>query len=231
MIEVKLIGMTSDPLQALYMPARMCQTALSVERLCDSVKAESPDKMETFIKRVIDSGHTSILEFVDFTFAISGVSRVMTHQLVRHRMNSYGQRSQKFVKEQGNQFYTPQDIQDNEKALEVYNKLVERCFKTAYKLRELGISEDSVRMVYPNCTTSQLMMKTNLRELIHMSNERLCTNASPEIREVFKQIKSLVTQEVKMFGEYLVPKCKRLGYCPEKFKSCGVTGVTKEAKE
>lgn len=225
-IKVSLISHTPEPLKQLYTCVRMCQTSLNISQLCVSAEVTSTAKTEAFLNSVIESGHDSILESVSFTFGVEGISRVCSHQLVRHRIASYQQRSQRFVEEGGGEIHIPEEILNspNKKVLKLYKDTAKSCFEAAQKLREMGVSCDSSRMMYPNCTTTQLIMTVNLRSLINMCNERLCKNASPEITQLFEQVAKLVSNEMPVMESYLVPKCKKLGFCKEKFSSCAKRG-------
>ena len=171
------------------------------------------------------SGHHSVLEFADFTFKISGVSRALTHQLVRHRLASYAQRSQRYCKETGFEFVTPPSIASNEEASKIYLDTMEYITKTYSKLLELKIPGEDARMVLPNACCSEICVKMNLRNLIHFCNERLCSCAQWEIRNMAKLMVKEVLKVAPDLERFLVPKCEAHApycFCTEtKKRSCG----------
>lgn len=182
------------------------------------------DKKWKLINHVLSSGHTSTIEHIQFTFLISGVSRALSHQLVRHRIGlSFSQQSQRYCKfDKGFEFVTPFTIAKNaecaEKYLEVMNYL-----NNAYQMFiESGIPAEDARMVLPNACCTNLTVSINLRALIHLCQERMCTNAQYEIRTMVKQMAKLITDKIPELKPYLVPKCKALGYCNESAsRTCG----------
>lgn len=182
------------------------------------------DKKWKLINHVISSGHHSTLEHVSFTFLISGVSRALSHQLVRHRIGvSFSQQSQRYCKfDTGFEFVTPFTIAKNtecaEKYLEVMNYL-----NNAYQMFiESGIPAEDARMVLPNACTTNLTMTMNLRELIHFTDERCCTCAQWEIRDMARRMAKLIIEKIPELKLYLGPKCKLLGYCNESAsRTCG----------
>lgn len=170
-----------------------------------------------------NSGHHSVLEFCDFTFHIEGVSRALTHQLVRHRLASYAQRSQRYCGENGFEFVTPKSIYTNKEAWNRYGAIM-RELKDAYEeLQDLGVPNEDARMLLPNACETVIEVKMNLRSLIHFMNERLCTRAQWEIRLLALEMKKCVLAVYPELAEFLVPKCeihKKQPFCPE-HSTCG----------
>ena len=211
MIEVKLISYTPDPVKAIETAASTCY---------DSQPTEGK-----IMRHCYKSGHHSVLEFADFSFKITGVSRALTHQLVRHRMASYAQRSQRYCKEDGFQTVTPSSVKRNPEALAKYEATIE-SLKTVYsELLALGIPAEDARMLLPNACCTEICVKMNLRELIHFCNERMCTCAQWEIRQLAKKMAEAAISVEPMLADYLVPKCeanKPYCFCTEsKSRSCG----------
>ena len=211
MIEVKLISYTPNPVNAIETAASTCY---------DSQPTEGK-----IMRHCYKSGHHSVLEFADFSFKITGVSRALTHQLVRHRVASYAQRSQRYCKEDGFQTVTPSSVKRNPAALEKYEATIE-SLKTVYsELLALGIPAEDARMLLPNACCTEICVKMNLRELIHFCNERMCTCAQWEIRQLAKKMAEAAISVEPMLADYLVPKCeanKPYCFCTEsKSRSCG----------
>ena len=182
------------------------------------------DKKWKLINHVISSGHHSTLEHVSFTFLISGVSRALSHQLVRHRIGvSFSQQSQRYCKfDIGFEFVTPFTIAKNTECAEKYLEVMNYLNNAYQMLIESGIPAEDARMVLPNACTTNLTVSINLRALIHLCQERMCTNAQYEIRTMVKQMAKLITDKIPELKPYLVPKCKALGYCNESAsRTCG----------
>ena len=205
-MKVTLTRITNDPILAIEEAASNCYDS-------------TPDGSGKIMKHCIKSGHQSVTEFCDFTFHIEGISRALSHQLVRHRIASYAQRSQRYCSEDGFGYVTPKTIKDNDEATVVY-KTIMKDLEFKYKqLQELGIPNEDARMVLPNACETIIEVKMNLRTLMNFMHERLCTCAQWEIRELALAMKKVVVEQVPQLEEYLVPKCeqfgKELGFCME----------------
>ncbi len=176
-----------------------------------------PLKMQKLISGVIESGHGSTIEHVVFTFGISGVSRTLSHQLVRHRAGvAFDQQSQRYVKFKGAATMLPTTIAEGDSDLrERYETQVDGALGLYGELVEAGVPGEDARFVFPNATRTNLVMTTNLRALIHMSGLRLCTMAQWEIRRLFQLIRHEIFQVSPFLGSFLAPKCVPLGYCDE----------------
>lgn len=210
-MEVKLIRYTSDPVDAIEQAASTCY--------------DSSTTGGKIMNHCYKSGHHSVLEFADFTFKITGVSRALTHQLVRHRLASYAQRSQRYCSEDGFEFVTPPSIAKHEAASVLYEKMM-RDLVFNYKLfQELGIPNEDARMILPNACCSEICVKMNLRTLINFCNERLCACAQWEIRKMARLMVEEVVKVAPELKTFLVPKCEKhpdISFCTEtKKRSCG----------
>lgn len=175
------------------------------------------------MKACYNSGHHSVLEFCDFTFHIEGVSRALTHQLVRHRLASYAQRSQRYCDEEGFDYVLPPSINKDWGARDKYQHFMEECGRLYADLRESGISAEDARMILPNACETVIEMKMNLRSLIHFMNERLCTRAQWEIRLLALEMKRCIEEQYPELAKYLVPKCEiheGMPFCTE-HSTCG----------
>jgi thymidylate synthase (FAD) len=177
-------------------------------------------KMLKLVKKVLDSGHHSTIEHCQFVFSISGVSRACTHQMVRHRHMSFCEKSQRYVTEKGQfEYVVPPTIKD-QLLLDEYNEFMGKISDFYAKMIEQGIPAEDARFVLPNAATSSMIASLNLRELIHLANLRLCTNAQHEIRAVVQKMCDLVISKEPWLEEYLQPKCVKNGYCDE-INKCG----------
>ena len=111
MMKVKLIVKYGNVEEVIAMAGKLCYSPVGIEELEEGL---TEDKIQSFIKRLMDMGHESPLEHCSFSFAVEGVSRALTHQLVRHRIASYSQQSQRYVKEEEGkfEFITPSIIKE-----------------------------------------------------------------------------------------------------------------------
>ncbi|MGL5956759.1 MAG: FAD-dependent thymidylate synthase, partial [Brevinema sp.] len=139
---------------------------------------------ESFLPTLLKSGHSSVFEHSSASFKIDGISRTASHQLVRHRMSSFSQRSQRYVNEGDFEFVTPPIIQDNEKANTVYQETMKMLNQQYLKLIELGMKKEDARFILPNATATTLIMTTNFREWLHIIDVRVSQKAQWEIREI-----------------------------------------------
>ena len=176
-----------------------------------------PAKQQKLIQGVIESGHGSTIEHIVFTFGISGVSRTLSHQLVRHRAGvAFDQQSQRYVTFKGASTMLPTSLAEADPALrERYEDQIEGSLELYGEMVAAGIPGEDARFVFPNATRTNLVMTTNLRALIHMSGLRLCTMAQWEIRRLFQLIRHEVFTVSPFLGSFLAPKCVPLGYCDE----------------
>ena len=175
------------------------------------------------MKSCYKSGHHSVLEFADFTFHIEGVSRALTHQLVRHRLASYAQRSQRYCSEDGFDYIIPSSIKNNPTALAFYEDSIRNITHNYKTLQGLGISNEDARYILPNACATCIEVKMNFRTLIHFMNERLCTRAQWEIRQMALLMKKAIEEQYPELAKYLVPKCEiheGMPFCTE-HSTCG----------
>jgi thymidylate synthase (FAD) len=203
----------------IYTACRTCYSELEPETIFERALDGQYDqqKMQKLIAGVIESGHGSTIEHVVFTFAISGVSRTLSHQLVRHRAGvAFDQQSQRYVKFKGAATMLPTTIDEGDAGLRSrYEDQVGGALELYGELVEAGVPGEDARFVFPNATRTNLVMTTNLRALIHMSGLRLCTMAQWEIRRLFQLIRHEIFQVSPFLGSFLAPKCVPLGYCDE----------------
>lgn len=220
-IRVKLISKPENMLQTVYTACRTCYSALSPIEISQSENALNDEKALELIEKVISSGHFSTIEHVQVSFAVSGISRACSHQLVRHRHASFSQKSQRYVKENGMfDYVTPETVLANPELNKKFDELMVKISDFYGELTENGIPAEDARFVLPNAASTSMVVSLNLRELIHIAGLRLCTRAQSEIRVLVKKMcEELVLQE-PWLKEYLVPKCERNGFCDE-HKSCG----------
>jgi len=203
----------------IYTACRTCYSEQDPQTIFQRSVAGDFDalKMQKLISSVIESGHGSTIEHVVFTFAISGVSRTLSHQLVRHRAGvAFDQQSQRYVTYKGAATMLPHSIAEGDpELLERYEAQVDGALGLYGELLGAGVPGEDARFVFPNATRTNLVMTTNLRALIHMSGLRLCTMAQWEIRRLFQLIRHEIFTVSPFLGSFLAPKCVPLGYCDE----------------
>lgn len=207
----------------MYTAARTCYSKKDPITLYDESKNMTNDEMEKLITRILDSGHLSVAEHCNFNIMVSGITRATSHQLVRHRHCSYSQQSQRYCQIKDNfEYEIPNKISDN-KELKRGFQLAMKTLSDLYNyLIDNNIKAEDARAILPNATLTNIFITSNLRELMHICNERLCTCAQYEIRRLFIDISNQVINMIPWTKKYLVPKCEKLGYCNEsKERSCG----------
>ncbi len=148
-----------------------------------------------FIEMLIKTGHLSVLEHASATFRIEGGSRSFTHQLVRHRIASFTQQSQRYVEETGFSYVTPPSIEKNREAKEIFNDFIEFSKKTYKKLRDLGIQKEDARFVLPNAVCSEIVISANLREWRHIIELRGHPSAQWEIRKMAIEVLKILKEK------------------------------------
>ena len=182
------------------------------------------------LKHALASGHESVAEHASFTFAISGVSRALTHQLVRHRIASFSQQSQRYVNMDGFEYVIPESIRNHEKTwgedgkvdvAKWYTNVMEGLSEFYHCLLSYGIPEEDARYILPNACCTNIVVTMNARELRHFFALRCCTRAQWEIREMADKMLELCKEVAPRLFESAGASCVLTGRCPEGKKSCG----------
>ena len=220
MIKVELLEYTPNPDKVVATAAKLCYSSKSVSELVESVN-EDEDKTAAFVERLMSYGHMSPFEHLSFTFGIEGVSRTLTHQLVRHRIASYSQKSQRYVNEKEFEYITPPSIQANDEALGCYEAVMKMLNNAYGKLVDLGIPKEDARYVLPNACETKIIVTMNARSLFNFFNHRCCMRAQWEIRQMAYQMLNLVKEVAPETFKKAGASCDTLGYCVEGSMSCG----------
>jgi len=226
-LKVTLLEHTPDPEGLVAVAARSCYARSSAAELKEKLK---PEQREKLLKLLLNGGHHSPVEHASFTFVIEGISRSCSHQLVRHRLASYSQQSQRYVGANNFGYIIPPSIIRNQELKELFIKEMEKISQSyqfmVEKLKEIGRSaeqaQEDARFLLPNAAETKITMTMNARELIQAANLRLCLRAQWEIRKLFSTLKKEVSKVSPTFASYMVPKCDPhiLGYCPEGKLAC-----------
>jgi thymidylate synthase (FAD) len=220
-LQVKLLRYTDDPERTIAAAARISYTTKPVPELLKTMEQE---KIAAFLTQLLSAGHVSPFEHASFTFFIDGISRVTSHQLVRHRVASYTQQSQRYVFHKGLEYVTPPSISSKPALKQKFDYFLSQAHDLYKQMVAEGISVEDARYVLPNAIITRLVMTMNARELMHSSSLRLCLKAQWEIVELFEKIKEEVKKVSPFLGNQLKPKCYDLTYCNEK-ESCGLFPV------
>ena len=147
---------------------------------------------------------------------MDGISRVTSHQLVRHRLASYNQQSQRYVSYTSPEYVVPPSVEKHPELKEEFERAIKGYFESYRRLQEAGIPAEDARYLLPNAITTRLVVTMNVRELMHSCSIRLCTRAQWEIQELFHRMRDEVRQVAPILGSFLMIKCELLGYCDER---------------
>lgn len=146
------------------------------------------DKALKLLKNIVDKGHGSVLEHCVFTFSIEGISRACSHQLVRHRIASYSQQSQRYVNGSKFSYVIPPEIEKNENFKKAFDSYMKNTMNFYNGLVALGIKKEDARYLLPNATTTNIVVTMNARELLHFIELRSSPRAQWEIRELAQEM-------------------------------------------
>lgn len=225
-LKVILIRYTPEPEETVAMAAKLCYSPSDVESLRDRISAR--DQRE-FVRKLMEMGHMSPVEHPSFTFAIEGISRACSHQLVRHRLASYSQQSQRYVSEEsGFDYVIPPIIREDRElrdyfesfmaeAQRAYNHIVKRLNEKGFKGE---LANQDARFVLPNAAETKIIVTMNARELLHFFRQRCCYRAQWEIRQMAEEMLRLVKGIAPTIFDKAGPACIK-GPCPEGKYTCG----------
>ena len=174
-MKAELIAHTPDPEKTIARCARTCY-----DSQCKDLEGE-----RKMIKAIIKSGHESCVEHATATFEISDVSRVVTHEIVRHRIGfSFSQRSQRYVDENQPQYVVPEEIAENEAANKIFIEQMSSAWQAYKTLQQLGLKNEMARYVLPNATCSKICVSATFRAWRNFLKLRLSKRAQHEIRDL-----------------------------------------------
>ncbi|MGL4722113.1 MAG: FAD-dependent thymidylate synthase [Desulfovibrionaceae bacterium] len=227
---VTVLAYTPNPLSVIYSSFRQCYYKGFIGDTWENIIDGNPSikEQEEFVHNLIQSGHTSPIEHVSFTFAIDGVSRALTHQLVRHRIASYSQQSQRYVNGKNFNYIIPPSIEKHSDALEKYNDIMgmikEKYNELLTVMEGAGIPQkeaiEDIRFILPNAVQTRIVVTMNCRALLNFFEHRCCLRAQWEIRALanlmLKECKKILPSVFKTSG----PACFPLRYCPEPEHLC-----------
>lgn len=248
-MNVSLLAHTPDAEKTVATAAKLCYSSSDISSLHDGLTDE---KTASFIDMLVSIGHESVLEHVSFTFGIEGISRACSHQLVRHRIASYSQKSQRYVNENGFEFVTPPEIQENPEAKAEFERTINLISESYDKIADLltqshrerfiaeGMDEKSAeskarklanedaRFILPNACETKIVVTMNVRSLFNFFRHRCCNRAQWEIRAVANEMLRLCLQTAPNIFKYAGPSCVATGKCPEGKMTCGKANEVKD---
>ena len=208
-MKVKLMQYTPEPERTVAMAARLCYSAVGAEELAEKM---SQSQVAGLVSKIVELGHLSTLEHVNFTFAVEGISRVLSHQLVRHRIASYSQQSQRYVGEHDFEAIVPPSIAARPEAAAKFAALMAQI-RTAYEeLTDLGIPKEDARYVLANATETKVVITMNARTLLHFFSLRCCMRAQWEIRAMAEAMLKEARQAAPLLFAKAGPTFLSAGY-------------------
>ena len=224
-LKVMLANYSPDPEKTISAAARLCYSPADGEEILSRV--EDNDQRD-FLEKLTTVGHLSPVEHATFTFLVEGISRACSHQLVRHRLASYSQQSQRYVSEEEFDYLIPPSIKEDAELKVLFERTMEKIQKSytylTDKLVQRGSSTESARedarFVLPNATETKIMVTMNARELLHFFRQRLCNRAQWEIRAMALAMLKLVKPVAPTIFRHAGPPCLK-GKCPEGPRTCG----------
>ncbi len=217
-MHVELLYHTPDPERAIATAARLCYAPVGASELMETMPEE---RIKSVLATIMGSGHFSTLEHASYTFAVEGVSRALTHQLVRHRIASFNQQSQRYVKfKDGLEVVVPPTVAADEQTAAVFDEAIAACIAAYEALLEAGIPAEDARYLLPNAAETKIVITMNVRELLHFFNLRCCNRAQWEIREMAHKMLELARPTAPyIFADAGAPCVS--GPCPEGKMTCG----------
>ena len=217
-MNVELLYHTPDPERAVATAARLCYAPVGASELMETL---TEDKVRSVLRTIMAGGHFSTLEHASYTFAIDGVSRALTHQLVRHRLASFNQQSQRYVAyANGLDVIKPASIAENPEASKLFDEMIDKTIEAYKAFLDAGIPAEDARYLLPNAAETKIVVTMNIRELLHFFSLRCCNRAQWEIRDLAWRMLELVRPTAPYIFATAGPGCVR-GACPEGKMTCG----------
>lgn len=241
-MNVMLIAHTPEPQKIIASAAKLCYSSSDIDSIMDGL---TPEKTADYIDMLASVGHESVMEHVTFTFGIEGISRACSHQLVRHRIASYSQKSQRYVNENAFEYITPPNIAENSEACEEFTKMMDEISESYAKIADIltkkhaqefisqGMEEktafskarklanEDARFILPNACETKIVVTMNVRSLFNFFRHRCCNRAQWEIRAVANEMLRLCLETAPDIFKYAGASCVATGRCPEGKMTCG----------
>ena len=217
-MHVELLYHTPDPERAIATAARVCYAPVGAAELMETMP---PERVRSVLSTIMASGHFSALEHASYTFAVDGVSRALTHQLVRHRIASFNQQSQRYVRfKDGLDVVKPATVAADEELSRAFDEVIEAAVAAYRKLLDAGVPAEDARYLLPNAAESKIVITMNVRELLHFFNLRCCNRAQWEIRAMANEMLDLARPTAPFVFMDAGAPCVSCP-CPEGKMTCG----------
>lgn len=224
-MKVALLQHTPEPERSIALAARLCYSQVDIEALKEKLSGADVKK---FLDKIMSLGHQSVLEHASFTFGVDGISRVTSHQLVRHRVASFSQQSQRYVSHKERfAVVTPPSISENPEHARLFEAQVAALHAAYGALVEAGVPAEDARYLLPNATETKIIITMNARELLHFFAVRCCERAQWEIRAMAVEMLRLVRPVAPTVFAKAGPGCLA-GPCPEGAMCCGKMAQVRE---
>lgn len=216
-MKVELLEYTPQPDILASVAAHSCHSKGGASEILGE---KSEEKLKNILRKTVERGHTSVIEHANFTFSVEGISRACSHQLVRHRIASYAQQSQRHVRPDEERYVVPPSIRRNPSALEKFQSAMEDAWEAYKELEKEGVSREDSRFVLPNATETNIVVTMNARSLLNFFELRTCMHAQWEIRAVANKMLKEVKEVAPTIFEDAGPPCRSKGVCPENDSDC-----------
>ena len=217
-MQVELLYHTPDPERAIATAARLCYAPVGAAELMETMPEE---RVRSVLSTIMGSGHFSTLEHASYTFAVDGVSRALPHQLVRHRIASFNQQSQRYVRfADGVATVKPESVAASEEASSVFDQAIAAAVEAYGKLLDAGVPAEDARYLLPNAAETKIVITMNVRELLHFFSLRCCNRAQWEIRDMAHRMLELARPTAPFIFLDAGAPCVG-GTCPEGKMTCG----------
>jgi thymidylate synthase (FAD) len=217
LVFVSLLSHTPDPERVIAAAARLCYAPIGAAELAEGMSGE---EVERLLKLILKSGHLSVCEHAVFTFAIEGISRACSHQLVRHRVASYSQQSQRYVKLNKPPIIVPPAVAGDAGLAAKFTEAAEAAYADYRELLDAGVEAEDARYLLPQAVETKIVVTMNARELLHFFTLRTCERAQWEIRAMAERMLQLALPAAPTIFAKAGPACIR-GRCPEGKFYCG----------
>ena len=224
-MKVALLQHTPDPERTVALAARLCYSPVAIDELQGRL---SGSDIKGFLDKIMSLGHQSVLEHASFTFGVDGISRVTSHQLVRHRVASYSQQSQRYVSHKVRfAAVIPKSIAEQPEIRVRFEAQLQSLHQFYADMVDAGIPAEDARYILPNATETKIMVTMNARELLHFFALRCCERAQWEIKAMAIEMLKAVRGVAPTIFQHAGPGCLN-GHCPEGEMTCGKTTQVRE---
>jgi thymidylate synthase (FAD) len=225
-VKVTLLRYTDDPEMTVALASRLCYSPVGIADLEERWTREGAARL---IGKIMKLGHFSVLEHASFTFGVEGISRAASHQLVRHRIASYSQQSQRYVKAKEEfEYVLPGSIAARDDLKRKFARQMSSAGRLYEEFVAAGVPAEDARFLLPNAAATKIVVTMNARALRHFFTLRCCLRAQWEIRAVAEEMLGLARRAAPLLFADAGPGCIR-GRCPEKSMTCGLVKEVRRA--